>query len=111
MNSCAYVCRLKHDRPNKNRFAYKIYMFYLDLDEIDLLADRFKLLGKNRWNLLSFYDDDHFLFVRQKGKRDRILARLSITPRNIMLARAPRNGCGRLSGSWASILNSVRSAC
>ncbi|APG23721.1 DUF1365 domain-containing protein [Syntrophotalea acetylenica] len=72
MNSCAYVCRLKHDRPNKNRFAYKIYMFYLDLDEIDLLADRFKLLGKNRWNLLSFYDDDHFLFVRQKGKRDRI---------------------------------------
>ena len=72
MNSCAYVCRLKHERPNKNRFTYKLYMYYLDLDELDLLSERFNLFGKNRWNLLSFYDDDHFIFVRQTGKQDRI---------------------------------------
>jgi DUF1365 family protein len=47
-------------------------MVYLDLDELDLLAERFKLFGKNRWNLLSFYDEDHFIFVRQTGKPDRI---------------------------------------
>lgn len=72
MNSCAYVCRLKHDRPNKNKFSYNIYMYYLDLDELDLLSERFTLFGKNRWNLLSFYDKDHFMFVRQTGKPDRI---------------------------------------
>ncbi len=72
MTSCAYICRLKHDRPSKNKFSYKFYMVYLDLDELDLLAERFKLFGKNRWNLLSFYDEDHFIFVRQTGKKDRI---------------------------------------
>lgn len=72
MNSCAYVCRLKHDRPDKNRFSYGIYMYYLDLDELDMLSERFTLFGKNRWNLLSFYDEDHFIFVRQAGKQDRI---------------------------------------
>ncbi len=72
MNSCAYVCRLEHDRPNKNRFSYNIYMVYLDLDEIDTLAERFALFSRNRWNLLGFYDDDHFIFVRQTGKPDRI---------------------------------------
>lgn len=72
MNSCAYVCRLKHDRPDKNRFAYSIYMYYLDLDELAMLSERFILFSNNRWNLLSFYDEDHFIFVRQAGKQDRI---------------------------------------
>lgn len=72
MNSCAYVCRLEHDRPDKNRFSYNIYMYYLDLDELDMLAWRFTLFSRNRWNLLSFYDKDHFIFVRQTGKPDRI---------------------------------------
>lgn len=72
MNSCAYVCRLKHDRPDKNRFTYHIYMYYLDLDELDMLSERYTLFGKNRWNLLSFYDEDHFIFVRQTGKQARI---------------------------------------
>lgn len=72
MNSCAYVCRLKHNRPNKNKFTYGIYMYYLDLDELDMLSECFTLFGKNRWNLLSFYDEDHFIFVRQTGKQDRI---------------------------------------
>ena len=72
MNSCAYVCRLKHDRPDKNRFNYNIYMVYLDLDELDALAERFTLFSRNHWNLLGFYDDDHFIFVRQTGKQDRI---------------------------------------
>lgn len=72
MNSCAYVCRLEHDRPDKNKFSYPIYMYYLDLDELDTLAERFTLFGKNHWNLFSFYDEDHFIFVRQTGKPDRI---------------------------------------
>lgn len=72
MNSCAYVCRLWHNRPGKNEFAYNIYMYYLDLDELDQLSEKLSLFSYNRWNVMSFHDDDHFLFVRQKGKADKI---------------------------------------
>jgi uncharacterized protein len=72
MNSCAYPAVLEHDRPGKNRFRYSIYLMYIDLDELNGLEDKLWLFSYNRWNLLSFYDDDHFLFVRQKGKADRI---------------------------------------
>jgi uncharacterized protein len=72
MNSCAYVCKLKHNRPNKNKFGYGIYLWYLDLDELDILSKKFFLYSNNKFNLLSFYDDDHFLFVKQKGYADKI---------------------------------------
>jgi len=74
MNSCAYACRIKHNRPNKNRFSYNIYMMYLDLDELEALS-KFKLFSYNQWNLLSFYDKDHFLFVKQTGMADKIARR------------------------------------
>ena len=72
MNSCAYVCKIRHNRPKKNAFSYGIYMVYLDLDELDTLSKKLSFFSYNRWNLLSFHDDDHFIFVRQKGKADRI---------------------------------------
>jgi uncharacterized protein len=72
MNSCVYVCKLKHNRPNKNKFGYGIYLWYLDLDELDTLSKRFFLYSNNKFNILSFYDDDHFLFVKQKGHADKI---------------------------------------
>jgi len=74
MNSCAYVCDLRHDRPGKNRFRYNIYLYYLDLDELKTLSERFTFFGHNAFNLVSFHDEDHFLFVRQKGKAD-VIAR------------------------------------
>jgi uncharacterized protein len=72
MNSCAYTCTLRHDRPNKNRFKYKIYMYYLDLDELNDLSKNLFFFSYNKWNLFSFLDKDHFIFVRQKGKPDKI---------------------------------------
>lgn len=72
MNSCAYTIRLMHDRPGKNRFKYNIYMMYLDLDELEFLSKKFLIFSYNKWNLMSFHDKDHFLFVRQEGKADKI---------------------------------------
>jgi DUF1365 family protein len=60
MNSCLYECNVMHHRlaPKRHRFDYRIFMFYLDLDEIDALA-RPPLLGKRRFNLFAFPDTDH----------------------------------------------------
>lgn len=62
MNSCLYECTVMHHRlePVSNRFVYKLFMFYLDLDEIDELASRLLFFSRNRFNLFSFRDDDHF---------------------------------------------------
>jgi DUF1365 family protein len=45
--------------PLKNRFVYKVFMFYLDLDEIDALSRAMWLLSKNRLNVFALYDRDH----------------------------------------------------
>ncbi|HEX4086461.1 MAG TPA: DUF1365 domain-containing protein [Chthoniobacteraceae bacterium] len=61
MNSCLYECRVMHHRlaPKVHRFQYRIFMFYLDLDEIDAAAARLPLFSRNRFNLFAFHDRDH----------------------------------------------------
>ncbi len=59
MNSCLYECRVMHHRlePKESHFRYRIFMFALDLDELDGL--RVGGFSSNRWNLYSFRDRDH----------------------------------------------------
>ena len=61
MNSCLYECSVMHHRfaPKVHRFQHDIFMFYLDLDELDMLAKKIFLFGHNRKNLYSFRDADH----------------------------------------------------
>lgn len=61
MNSCLYECTVMHHRlkPVKNRFVYRVFMFYLDLDEIAQVARSLRLLSRNRFNIFNFRDDDH----------------------------------------------------
>ena len=61
MNSRMYDCTVMHHRlsPLKNRFVYDVFMFYLDLDEIDSLHQHQKLFSRNRFNLFALYDRDH----------------------------------------------------
>lgn len=60
-NSCLYECQVMHLRlsPKKHGFVYDVFMFYLDLDELDALSARFFLFSRNRFNLYAFRDDDH----------------------------------------------------
>jgi DUF1365 family protein len=60
MNSCLYECHVLHARfsPRSHRFRYRIFMFALDLDELDTLAGRFALFSVNRPNLYSFRERD-----------------------------------------------------
>ncbi|MDR3457473.1 MAG: DUF1365 domain-containing protein [Verrucomicrobiae bacterium] len=61
MNSCLYECSVMHHRlaPKVHHFAHDLFMFYLDLDELDAVAKNVLLFSHNRKNLYSFRDADH----------------------------------------------------
>lgn len=45
--------------PRAHRFAYRIFMVALDLDELDTLHRRLRLFSVNRANLFAFRETDH----------------------------------------------------
>lgn len=61
MNSCVYECHVVHARfsPRPHRFLYRIFLFAIDLDELDTLHRRLVLLSVNRANLYSFRASDY----------------------------------------------------
>ncbi len=61
MPSCLYSCTVFHKRlaPLEYGFTTRLFMWLIDLDEIDALCARLPLLSHNRFNLYSFRDDDH----------------------------------------------------
>lgn len=61
MNSCLYECSVMHHRfaPKVHHFQHDLFMFYLDLDELDSVAKKILLFSHNRKNLYSFRDADH----------------------------------------------------
>lgn len=72
MNSSLYDCRVMHHRlePLKNRFVYRVFMFALDLDEIDRLDDGLRLFSRNRFNIFTFKDTDHLQWGRKTTKEN-----------------------------------------
>ena len=60
MHSCLYRCKVMHQRmrPKRHRFCYHLFMFYIDLDEINRLTKLF-LISHNCFNYYSFCDRDH----------------------------------------------------
>lgn len=62
MNSCLYKAEVMHRRtaPKRHAFKYGLFMFYIDLDEIDLLDRRFNFIGHNRFAPYEFRDGDHY---------------------------------------------------
>ena len=61
MNSCLYQCSVMHHRlaPKIHHFQHDIFMFYLDLDELDAIAKKVLPFSRNSRNLYSFRDADH----------------------------------------------------
>ena len=45
--------------PKKHSFNYQVFMFYIDLDELDVLKKKFLLFSHNRFNFFSFKDKEH----------------------------------------------------
>ncbi len=61
INSCLYRAKVMHHRlePKQHRFHYNVFMFYIDLDEIDSLSKHLSLFSKNKFNFFSFRDNEH----------------------------------------------------
>ena len=61
MNSRIYSGTLGHcrHRPTINQFRYKLFMLYLDLDELDTLFDKYLLWSSKRANFAWFKRSDH----------------------------------------------------
>jgi hypothetical protein len=60
MTSCLYECQVLHARfsPRAHRFAYRLFYFALDLDELPALSRRLPLFSLGRANLYSFRPQD-----------------------------------------------------
>ena len=67
MNSRLYKCKVKHERlaPKRHRFEYRLFMFYIDLDEL-VEIKKLSLISHNRFNYYSFRDTDHI----QEGAKE-----------------------------------------
>jgi DUF1365 family protein len=74
LRSCLYECSVMHHRltPKEHRFRYSIYMFYLDLDELDQVAGQTALFSRNGRNIYSFCDRDHLTLSPAKSIRENI---------------------------------------
>ena len=63
MNSCLYECTIMHDRhsPRPYKFVHKIFMFYLDLDELSQLSRMSGFLGYHQNRIYDVRDHDHIM--------------------------------------------------
>lgn len=66
-NSSIYSAKVMHHRlaPKKHSFWYNIYLFYIDLDEIELLHEKLRWFSYNRFNLFNFRDRDHLQLPKE----------------------------------------------
>jgi DUF1365 family protein len=60
MESSLYECQVMHARfaPRPHRFLYRIFLFAIDLDELETLSRRAPFFSAGRRNLYSFRDGD-----------------------------------------------------
>lgn len=71
MNSRLYKALVMHNRlePKPHRFHYNVFMFYIDLDEIEMLSKKLFLFSRNKFNFFSFRDAEHLqLPIENPGK-------------------------------------------
>jgi len=69
MNSALYECQVMHHRltPVVHHFRHRIFMFALDLDELDSVAARIPCFSRNAANLYAFRDGDHLTMPGLEG--------------------------------------------
>ena len=85
-HSCLYCGRVRHRRfaPKPHAFQYRLFLLYLDLDELPRLFDRFWLWSARRPNLAWFRRADHLGDPAQplaESVRDLVAQRTGRRPR------------------------------
>ena len=94
--SCLYECAVMHRRlsPKRHEFAYRIFLFYLDLDELPEIANRIPFFSLNEPNIYALRNEDYFQF-HSRGLRANLESFLetqgvTIKPARIRLLTLPR---------------------
>jgi cyclopropane-fatty-acyl-phospholipid synthase len=89
MNSKLYAGYVEHERfyPTHHRLRYDLYVYALDLAELDNLENRLPLFGYNRAKPVSLHDGD-YLDPQPGNIRSKLLQRLS--------PRFPEDAIGRV---------------
>jgi len=97
MNSTLYKALVMHNRlsPKKHRFHYNVFMFYIDLDEIEMLRKKLWMFSVDRFNFFSLKKKEHLQLPienpdKTKTIKEQILAYLKLngvekSPARIML--------------------------
>lgn len=64
-----------HNRlaPKQHHFYYDIFMFYLDLDELDMLHNKFRWFSRNKFNIFNFRDRDHLQLPRENPDKSKTI--------------------------------------
>ncbi len=80
--------------PKPHEFVYRIFMFWLDLDELDRVAERVPIFGVEESNLYTLRESDHYS-LEGRGLRETVeefLRRSGETrePRSIRMLTLPR---------------------
>ena len=94
--SCLYECTVIHRRlqPRRHEFIYRIFLFYLDLDELPALSEKIPFFSVNAPNLYSLRDEDYFQYSSQGIRKNLELfletQGLFIRPSRIRLLTLPR---------------------
>lgn len=72
LNSSVYDCHVMHYRlsPKKNAFGYKLFTFSLDLDELSTISKKIPFFSYRKWNLFSFYEEDHLNYGKSTQKEN-----------------------------------------
>ncbi|RNL54277.1 DUF1365 domain-containing protein [Pedobacter jejuensis] len=75
LTSTIYTAKVMHNRiaPKKHSFWYNVYMFYIDLDEIDLLVKNLRWFSRNSFNLFSFRDAEHLQLPRENPDKNKTI--------------------------------------
>lgn len=61
MHSCIYAGHVRHRRfsPVENVFRYRLFLLYLDLEELPTLFDQYRFWSYQQANIASFYRKHH----------------------------------------------------
>lgn len=75
MNSRVLFAETTHARlePAKHSFKYPLYMFSIDLDELELLDKCYAFFGYNKLRPFSIYDRD-YLGVEERSLKEKVLS-------------------------------------
>ncbi|MFA3789641.1 DUF1365 domain-containing protein [Aliiglaciecola sp. SL4] len=106
MHSALYTGQVFHARhlPKKHAFSYKIFMFWLDLDEIDELCETVKGFSKNRFSVIRFKRSD-YLGKPQHDLKSSVVQRMSELAEKPLTGKVFLLGQLRMFGLYFSPVN------